>query len=39
MWPDRVSKLGPLALESDAPLIALRGPVSSCRAFNHSTVE
>ena len=26
MWPDRVSDLGPLALESDALPIAPRGP-------------
>ena len=26
MWPDRVSNPGPLALESDALPIALRGP-------------
>ena len=28
MWPDRVSNLGPLALESDALLTLLCGPVS-----------
>ena len=28
MWPDRVSNLGPLALESDALLTAQRGPVT-----------
>ena len=26
MWPDRVSNLGPLALESDAPPTALHNP-------------
>ena len=26
MWPDRVSNLGPLALEADALPTALRGP-------------
>ena len=28
MWPDRVSDLGPLALESDALPTALRGPAT-----------
>ena len=26
MWPDRISNPGPLALESNAPLTAPRGP-------------
>ena len=33
MWPDWVSNLGPLALESDALLTALQGPANKkCRS-------
>ena len=33
MWPDRVSNLVPLALESDALLTALRGPARRSRLY------
>ena len=32
MWPDRVSNPGPLALESDALPIALRGPAAGIKS-------
>ena len=39
MWPDRVSNPGPLALESDALLTALRGPaVCACMCMCAYTV-
>ena len=39
MWPDRVSKAGPLTYESDALPTALRGPASCSEACNLDGVK